>query len=722
MRVAVCFRGQLRTFKYTLENLKRYFNTINDGDVEIDYFVHTWDENLYFPTDFHKLSDKENGSYQLADLDKDFLESNLPNLKALEIENHFEYKKNTTTVEHWGALFYSIYKVNLFKLKYENKNNFTYDLVINTRFDLVFPPTVDFPNFNYEDNCAYTFMHLAEMRNEFGYLNFDDMIFYGKSNTVDNIVRIYPNVIKRQLDQKNFDTYWKKRESWDDVPKIYKLGPGSLLSQYLDDRGIKYSDAYPRYFSVAREEVELRKLDGIKDYRTIRQLHLDFYGERKFKVIKDRFAIKPHVMSNSESNNLEHLYYNSISSTASIDNSSLKFTTYGNSEIHLLLGCEDIVEERISDDTINDIRSVNIYPLYIAAFLPWHSSLETIPRYILDACRSNKVWILFEDLLEGSTIPAEEWSSLHLTLSKLGIPPRNIIFTNNNNYVASKYEEWFLSQDIFDERIRVIYVPYDILNINKLIEKGDLDRSISFDKSYEYKKDNLEKCKHFLKLNRTPRNERIASNIFLMEKGILPNTKLSCTQYGWDDNNYNYNYEWVTHENKQKFKKLLPLGVDDRDKQNTGIVGFGDGYFDPNLSFAKTVYFDTFISFVSTPFPHANNEMHLHCSTYNPMYNFQPIVQFGPPESLKTLRKLGFKTFDKWWSEQYDLIRDPSKRLLEILHVIEELNKLTKQELLEMYFDMKEVLEHNHKLLKSYKGFFSIDKGITVENNGTDNT
>ena len=54
MKVAVCFRGQLRTYKSTLDNLKRFFNTINNGDVTIDYFIHTWDNNLYFPTFFKK--------------------------------------------------------------------------------------------------------------------------------------------------------------------------------------------------------------------------------------------------------------------------------------------------------------------------------------------------------------------------------------------------------------------------------------------------------------------------------------------------------------------------------------------------------------------------------------------------------------------------------------------------------------------------------------------
>ena len=285
MRVAVCFRGQLRTYKYTLENLKRFFNTINDGKVTIDYFVHTWDENLYFPTDNHKLSDRENGSYQKADLDEKYLKENIPNLKSIIIECHDEYKKRSTTVEHWGALFYSIYQANLLKLRYENKNNFKYDLVINSRFDLVFPTKDSFPTFKYENSTAYTFMHLQELRTEEGFLNFDDMIFYGNSKSIDNVVRIYPNYIIPQLDQKKFESHWEKRESWKDVPRIYKIGPGSLLSSYMDDKNINYSDKEPRYFAVARKEVEEKKLDGIKDFQAIKQIHLDFYNQIQFKII-----------------------------------------------------------------------------------------------------------------------------------------------------------------------------------------------------------------------------------------------------------------------------------------------------------------------------------------------------------------------------------------------------------------------------------------------------
>ena len=715
MRVAVCFRGQLRTYKYTLENLKRFFNTINDGEVTVDYFVHTWDENLYFPTDNHKLSDRENGSYQPADLDREYLEDNIPNLKSLTIESHDEYKKRSTTVEHWGALFYSIYQVNLQKLKYENKNNFKYDLVINTRFDLVFPPKDIFPNFNYEDNTAYTFMHLAELRTEEGYLNFDDMIFYGTSRSIDNLVRIYPNFIIPQLDQKKFESHWEKRESWKDIPKIYKLGPGSLLSSYMDDKNIKYSDIEPRYFAVARKEVEERRLDGIKDFQIIKQIHLDFYNFIKYKLVKDGFARKPHGINVTEKTDFDELYFTADQSGA-LDISGLKFTTYGSSELQNIIDVEfEEYDYEFPEDVFEDSGYIYIYPLFVANHLPWHSSLEIIPKKVMQACRENKLWLLFENTLEGDTIPDEEWASLHLTLYKLRIPPRNVIFTNNNNLLKETYLRWFLSQHKYQEQLRVVYLPYDILNIKGLIERGNLFEHINFEDTYNYKKNNLSSCKHFLKINRTPRNERIASNIYLMQNDILKNTKISCTEYVWDYGLPDFDYEWLTEESKEEFKKLLPLGVDDEDKLNTGPIGFGDGFFNPNKPFEKSSYLDSFISIVTTPFPLRKDEMHLTCSTYNPIYNMQPIIQYGPAGSLKALRDLGFKTFDKWWPESYDRVVNDSDRLLEVLKVVKELNKLSKEEILAMYYDMKEVLIHNHNLIKTCSAQFNISQGIEIK-------
>ena len=110
--------------------------------------------------------------------------------------------------------------------------------------------------------------------------------------------------------------------------------------------------------------------------------------------------------------------------------------------------------------------------------------------------------------------------------------------------------------------------------------------------------------------------------------------------------------------------------------------------------------------------------MHLHCSTYNPIYNMQPIIQYGPIGSLSTLKKLGFKTFDKWWSEDYDNIANHKLRLLEVLKIIKQINQFSKSEILDIYFDMKSTLIHNYDLLRSFEAKFDMDRGIRIVSHG----
>ena len=74
-------------------------------------------------------------------------------------------------------------------------------------------------------------------------------------------------------------------------------------------------------------------------------------------------------------------------------------------------------------------------------------------------------------------------------------------------------------------------------------------------------------------------------------------------------------------------------------------------------------------------FPFVENACHLHSSTFNPIYCGHPIIQFGPYKHLEILKNNGFKTFDKWWDEDYDNLTEGWDRFKGVLRNIEELNK-----------------------------------------------
>lgn len=85
---------------------------------------------------------------------------------------------------------------------------------------------------------------------------------------------------------------------------------------------------------------------------------------------------------------------------------------------------------------------------------------------------------------------------------------------------------------------------------------------------------------------------------------------------------------------------------------------------------------------------------------WRPMLALTPFMVQGPRNFIVNLRKLGFKTFHQWWDEGYS--EDPDDcQVGPILHNVQQLAKLSRSELQNMYDDMKPVLEHNRNLLLS---------------------
>ncbi len=74
-----------------------------------------------------------------------------------------------------------------------------------------------------------------------------------------------------------------------------------------------------------------------------------------------------------------------------------------------------------------------------------------------------------------------------------------------------------------------------------------------------------------------------------------------------------------------------------------------------------------------------------------------PFIVFGSTNTLKQYKKIGFKTFDRWWNEDYDYATGVN-RLLQIKAVIDRIAGKTIDELKKMHYDMTQVLDHNHNV------------------------
>jgi hypothetical protein len=86
--------------------------------------------------------------------------------------------------------------------------------------------------------------------------------------------------------------------------------------------------------------------------------------------------------------------------------------------------------------------------------------------------------------------------------------------------------------------------------------------------------------------------------------------------------------------------------------------------------------------------------------TFKPIRHAQPFVIFGTPYSLKTLRSLGYKTFDHVIDNSYDLELDNTQRYLKTKHALENLNQ---QDLHSWILSCQQDIVHNQMLFLSSK-------------------
>jgi hypothetical protein len=86
--------------------------------------------------------------------------------------------------------------------------------------------------------------------------------------------------------------------------------------------------------------------------------------------------------------------------------------------------------------------------------------------------------------------------------------------------------------------------------------------------------------------------------------------------------------------------------------------------------------------------------------TYRCIVNKRPFIVQGPKWFLKNLRKLGFKTFSKWWDEGYD--EDHSDSRFETLtHHVDWIGSQNEQTISNWYQEMQSTLEHNYNTLRN---------------------
>lgn len=88
--------------------------------------------------------------------------------------------------------------------------------------------------------------------------------------------------------------------------------------------------------------------------------------------------------------------------------------------------------------------------------------------------------------------------------------------------------------------------------------------------------------------------------------------------------------------------------------------------------------------------------------TYKPIAMKHPFILLAPQHSLRMLRERGYKTFSPYIDESYDEIENDNLRLQA---VVEEVKRLSASDLVEFTYQVKDIVEHNEKILRNQTEF-----------------
>jgi hypothetical protein len=90
-----------------------------------------------------------------------------------------------------------------------------------------------------------------------------------------------------------------------------------------------------------------------------------------------------------------------------------------------------------------------------------------------------------------------------------------------------------------------------------------------------------------------------------------------------------------------------------------------------------------------------DQKLHLTEKIFKPIVARRPFILVAAPGNLAYIKSYGFKTFDRWIDESYDLEQDPDRRIELITQELATLCAMSNSQLQLMYQEMQEVLDYN---------------------------
>ena len=266
-------------------------------------------------------------------------------------------------------------------------------------------------------------------------------------------------------------------------------------------------------------------------------------------------------------------------------------------------------------------------------------------------------------------------------------------------YLTNCYNGQIIYKDYCQQKNKTPEIKIEYFPVFR-IDKSNVDQAMEQSLVNKYQPGPRQKT--FLCFNRRYNDHRLLLYLSVVKKGLIDQCYYSMDKRQPESNsNFVENCKYLlsrfsniglTSEDVLIANKLLPLILDNpnfnRHPMEQGTDPVNHFYNTSLVNIITETYF-------------FNKVIHITEKTYKPIAFMQPFILVGAAGSLQHVKDMGFKTFDDFWDESYDLETDDKTRFLMITSLMESIASWTPEAKINFTYAVKDIVEYNVKHLNT---------------------
>lgn len=328
-----------------------------------------------------------------------------------------------------------------------------------------------------------------------------------------------------------------------------------------------------------------------------------------------------------------------------------------------------------------------------------------MPYHLRHLVRNANGYILVDLSVEAFMSDNDIRSITSYFRDSCGLPLNKIIYMTgcmNANHLYERYCERFRVPNDDLNRMKIISYPS-----SQQIFATNIDNGSVSEPPYD---ENFIPEKLFLMWNRRFRTHRTQLSLALFKAGLVDRSYISFNLRDPEKQDAifrdSFHHHTVLHlgvtpQDIDAFNAKLPLVIDGATNINAMCEDLD--------SQTRPYYHNSLVSIV-TETNWDLPEVTLTEKSFKPLKEKHPFIIVGVPGALKSLREMGFKTFNQFWPEDYDDIEDPNMRMQRIATVCQLIGSWNQDQIREFRRQVKPIIEHNYEVLKKPSSEIAVRK------------